>query len=368
MCISENILTPFYFTHFNYRHFLTHWLSTLQPSVIRQMNNIIKDVKFPTEFQRKLRSVSDISNWKAVEFLQFLFISIPLLRLLSPDFDSVLLEHWEDYTTSLVLLMSDNIGPDTLTQCRAQLNSFVSRVPELYGAEHLTSNVHTLFHLVDNVIDMGPLYQSSAFPFESSLGCLRKIIKGNRGVLEQGCRGFYCLYSHLWSSFTDDPVTNTVINQLFGPVLHQKAVSVCNGTTVFNKVATRQLLETEILMLPFNVIDNNCTYSFYSKLCYNKVRYTISNVTESISTCDSIVRLNDDNFVSIQSIVLINSNVYIFGQILNVSYAHDTFLFLFNTYGEHIVFKPSDIKHKGFLVGSDCVKYLVVLTPNCSFS
>jgi hypothetical protein len=55
----------------------------------------------------------------------------------------------------------------------------------LYGAEFMTYNVHILLHLVQSCSNWGPLWQFSAFMFESLNGEILKYIKSSNGVASQ---------------------------------------------------------------------------------------------------------------------------------------------------------------------------------------
>ena len=56
------------------------------------------------------------------------------------------------------------------------LRTFIHNALALYGQEMLVYNVHALVHLADDVQRFGPLDEFSAFPFENSLGHLKKLI------------------------------------------------------------------------------------------------------------------------------------------------------------------------------------------------
>lgn len=50
---------------------------------------------------------------------------------------------------------------------------------------HLVYNVHSLIHLVDDVKLYGPLDSFSAFPFESYMSKVKKMIRRNNNALPQ---------------------------------------------------------------------------------------------------------------------------------------------------------------------------------------
>lgn len=68
-----------------------------------------------------------------------------------------------------------------LPLARDMLNQYIEIFKEIYGEQYVTSNIHNLAHLVDDVERYGVLESFSAYPFENLLGKLkRKIRNGNR--------------------------------------------------------------------------------------------------------------------------------------------------------------------------------------------
>ena len=49
----------------------------------------------------------------------------------------------------------------------------------------MTINVHSLLHLTDTVIKLGPLWFHSCFAFEAANGELLKLFHGHEGVQKQ---------------------------------------------------------------------------------------------------------------------------------------------------------------------------------------
>ena len=58
-------------------------------------------------------------------------------------------------------------------------------MPELYGAESCTLNMHSLIHLASFVEMWGPLWAYSCFGFENMNGHLKKMFHGTRQILYQ---------------------------------------------------------------------------------------------------------------------------------------------------------------------------------------
>ena len=65
------------------------------------------------------------------------------------------------------------------------LYKFVTLVPELYGSEHVSYNVHILIHLPDAVLNWGPLWLHSAFAYEDIIGLLKGMYHGTQLIPKQ---------------------------------------------------------------------------------------------------------------------------------------------------------------------------------------
>lgn len=72
-----------------------------------------------------------------------------------------------------------------LLVAREMLLQFIETYAELYGKHHITSNVHNLSHAVDEVERFGELETFSAYPFESALGKVKRLLRKGSRPLEQ---------------------------------------------------------------------------------------------------------------------------------------------------------------------------------------
>lgn len=72
-----------------------------------------------------------------------------------------------------------------LPVARAMLLQFIEIFSEIYGEHHLTSNVHNLSHVVDEVERFGELDSFSAYSFENGLGKIKRLLRsGNRPLAQ----------------------------------------------------------------------------------------------------------------------------------------------------------------------------------------
>lgn len=138
--------------------------------------------KKPVEINRAIRGLDCLSHWKGTEYRTFLqYIGIVVLK---NNLEHHVYEHF------LLLFCAVTICSSKRYFCylplaRQLLLQYIEIFKEIYGEQYLTSNVHNLCHLVDDVERFGELDTFSAYPFESMLGKIKTIIRqGNRPLAQ----------------------------------------------------------------------------------------------------------------------------------------------------------------------------------------
>ena len=160
------------------------------PGFIRRVNGRLAELQgyLPREFLRKGRSLNEIDRWKAVEFRQFLLYTGPVI--LKESLPGDLYSHFLLFFVS-ILCLSSPIFVGTYRQYAKQLlRNFVIEVGSLYGKGQYVYNIHGLVHLADDVSRYGHLDMFSAFPFESYLGKIKRLIRKPNFPLQQVIRRF----------------------------------------------------------------------------------------------------------------------------------------------------------------------------------
>jgi len=129
----------------------------------------------PREFSRKPRSLLEHKLWKATELRLFLLYTGPVILkgFLAPEVYSNFL----DLSVSIRILLSPHLIEHYLEYSNQLLRYFVKTFCSLYGKEQLVYNIHSLVHLCDDVKQFGALDNVSAFPYESFLGRLIKLVR-----------------------------------------------------------------------------------------------------------------------------------------------------------------------------------------------
>lgn len=137
----------------------------------------------PSEFQRKCRTLRELYNFKGTEYRNLILYILPVAA------KNILRE--DVYTNIMLLHAATTILVDPII-CRTHsriaqtcLEEFVKTFRDLYGPEHIVYNVHSLLHIVDDVLVHGCLDSYSAFPFESFMSVIKAMLNGNNNSLAQ---------------------------------------------------------------------------------------------------------------------------------------------------------------------------------------
>lgn len=141
----------------------------------------LQSIKPPHIITRKPRSISEhLKFWKAAELRSWLFYySIPCVFDLLPP---LYLYHYCAFVEALFLLSQSSISEHDIEKSEKLLQYFVFMFPSLYDARYVTINIHSLLHLPTTVKELGPLWSTSCFAFESANGDLLKLFHGTQCI------------------------------------------------------------------------------------------------------------------------------------------------------------------------------------------
>nr|XP_047129318.1 uncharacterized protein LOC124809315 [Hydra vulgaris] len=137
---------------------------------------------FPSDFNRRPRSLESMNKWKATEFRSFLLYSGPIVLcdiLSKPVYEHFLILH------SSIFLLCRSQEHEVIKYCGELLKIFVTKAVALYGKSFMSYNVHSLIHLDNDCLQFGPLGNFCAFPFENALGHLKRRIRSGYLPLQQ---------------------------------------------------------------------------------------------------------------------------------------------------------------------------------------
>lgn len=146
------------------------------------ISTFLLSCKMPLEIHRAVRGLDCLSQWKGLEYRTFLFyIGIVILKDYLP---------YDVYEHFLVLfcaitICSSNFYAQYIKLAEQMLLQYIEQYKEIYGEEYITSNVHNLSHLVDDVKKFGILPTFSSYPFESKLYHIKNLLRNARNPLIQ---------------------------------------------------------------------------------------------------------------------------------------------------------------------------------------
>lgn len=138
-----------------------------------EISNLLVRIRFPKEIHRRMRSLEHVSLWKGLEYRNFLnYVGLVLLKDYLPE------KYYQHFLFLFcaVRICSVEMYKSFLPVARELFNDFVKDYKDFYGIEYITSNVHNLCHVVDEVERFGPLSTLSAYPFENYLHSLKKLL------------------------------------------------------------------------------------------------------------------------------------------------------------------------------------------------
>lgn len=137
----------------------------------------------PKEFQRRVRGLDCLANWKATEFRTFLIYVGPIV--LKDILHESLYQHFMMFSIAIRILVDPSRYDSFNSIANTLLQSFVQNFEYMYDVSFISYNVHNLIHLAACCLMYGPADNFSAFPFETKLGQIKRLVKHGRKSLQQ---------------------------------------------------------------------------------------------------------------------------------------------------------------------------------------
>ena len=114
---------------------------------------------------------------------------------------------------------------------------FVAEFEILYGASAMTFNVNILLHLAENVRRSGPLWVTSALPFERNNFYLKRTLNGPKGAEQQITKNSLKIlaYKHKNRSSIFPDVVNNYIQIIFESKKFTQSAKFVGQITFFDE-------------------------------------------------------------------------------------------------------------------------------------
>lgn len=149
---------------------------------IQKLSDSVVAIELPKEIHRKMRGLDCLAFWKGTEWHSFLnYVSIVVLK---DVIDEKLYSHFLLLFIAVRICSSDYFKK-WLSLAQILFEKFIEGYIQVYGEEFVTSNVHNLEHIVNDVDRFGSLNSISAYPFESYLFQLKKYVRQGNNCLQQ---------------------------------------------------------------------------------------------------------------------------------------------------------------------------------------
>lgn len=111
--------------------------------------------RMPTDIHRSVRGLEDLCNWKGVDFRTFLmYVGMTALR---PTIKNASQDRHDEYEHFLLLccactVVSCNVYKDYIPLATNMFRVYVQEYIRIYGRHSISSNVHNLIHITDDLI------------------------------------------------------------------------------------------------------------------------------------------------------------------------------------------------------------------------
>lgn len=132
--------------------------------------------------QRTVRSLCDIRHFKANEYKNLAFYTLPVITLFQFS-DNNSWHMINILVHSLRILSSNSLRKDQICVAQQLLDIFVKKLPHFVHEEALTFNIHSLRHMSDHVQQFGSLPNLHTAVFESWLGWCKTLLSGTNNTL-----------------------------------------------------------------------------------------------------------------------------------------------------------------------------------------
>lgn len=158
----------------------------LSPQQRDEVDELLLQIQPPHDLYRIPEKISTKKVWKATNWKSWLlYYSLPILSKFVLSISKEKIEHYALFVISIHTLLKVEITEEELIQCEKYLLIFVGKFQIFYGIEKMTFNVHILLHLVRSVRMTGPLWATSAFPFERNIFSLKNLVNGTKSIEHQ---------------------------------------------------------------------------------------------------------------------------------------------------------------------------------------
>ncbi|KAL7290610.1 hypothetical protein TKK_0015372 [Trichogramma kaykai] len=269
-------------------------------------------VKLCGDIRQSIRSLEFAGKYKATEWRTWLlFLSLPVMKGILDE------ERFQSYclfVDSIYCLLTESIKENDLNRVEYNLLKFAGECEQNYDPAFITFNVHSLTHYRYAVEDTGPLWTTSAFPFENGIFLFMKEINAPNGCLGQIAKKW--LRRNEFENFLSQQKNDTshtvqYCNNLFYNRPPLKNCTIVNDAVFTGKVNNCAKIVKHVLGLlkkttPSVHVFHRC---IFKKMLLHGIKYTRCNKTN-----DSVIKTINDDIFEIHYLLVVNDKCYIYGR------------------------------------------------------
>lgn len=329
------------------------------PEVQLLLNEMLLRIKVPHQLERLTRSLDDMADWKAKEWLNFtLYYSLPLFH--SVNLPKKIVNYWKLYVDSLFTLLQEKIPSQELDEADEKLYKFVFLTQQIFSESAMNYNIHLLLHLGRCVLNWGPLWCHSTFPFETANHHMLTAIHCSKGVNLQIVRYINILQSARYLE-----------SKIF-PHASQVVIDYCRELSVKRLKKSLKLRSVTYLGCGKLVNDKACQLGLtveqtfaYDRVIISSILFASSDKVNKRSN-NSYAQLIDGTFVKIKTFIVdVQKNEEItLCQIVNTSATICKFGYCIRSIGHEIIqISTNAINKICIFIENDTMSYILTI-PN----
>jgi hypothetical protein len=142
----------------------------------KEVEERLLKIKPPSEITRLPKDILKFQQWKANQSRAFLLhYAYGALKDLVPE---EYLSHLMLLSEGIYILLMSQISREDFEVAEKKLQEFCAIYTELYEEKNVTFNIHLVLHIPKMVLNAGPLFTYSLFPFESKNAQIIKFVRG----------------------------------------------------------------------------------------------------------------------------------------------------------------------------------------------
>lgn len=162
---------------FNFRTKLSGHQINLLSEILENCN-----LRRPYEIHRAIRRLDRLKHWKGTEYRTFLLYLGPVV--LKDFLDTQVYHHFLTLFSAITIVSCESYL--TYIDVADQLiKDYIHQFKVIYGRDSVSSNVHNLCHLTEDVKKFGPLFKISSYKFENFLGYIKSLLRSGNKPLSQ---------------------------------------------------------------------------------------------------------------------------------------------------------------------------------------